>query len=451
MLAITERIVIILKGMDMASPNYVLEMPQLPGIYVFKDKNSSIIYVGKAKRLKARVSSYFRKQEDWKVEELIKEHAIVEYILTKNELEALLLEAQLIRSYKPKYNVLLKYSNPFVYLVITQEKLPQLQLVRRKTGKGTFFGPFLYMKRARSSYEYLVRSLKLRLCNAKIEQGCLDFHMGTCAGNCMPTFSTDEYTIRLLIAQRLLEGKYQDCEILLKKQIVEHNTRLEFEKSRRLSTYLNSLESLFETLKTGFSEKKYVKQISLMEAPLSSKIERPIRALEELQKLLGLSELPASIDCFDISHFQSSYLVGSCIRFTGGIPDKKNFRRFRIKTLTSQNDYAALQEIVSRRYRDISEAPDIVMIDGGKGQLSSVKKLFPNLLCISLAKKEELLHTPDYPDGIYFDVKTPVGQLLIYLRDYAHHFAITYHKLLRSKQFRDSNSTQKKNRSTESL
>jgi excinuclease ABC subunit C len=428
----------------MASPRYVLDMPQLPGIYVFKDKESSIIYVGKAKRLKARVSSYFRKQEDWKVEELIKEHASVEYILTKNELEALLLEAQLIRTYKPKYNVLLKHTNPFVYIVITEDTLPQIQLVRQKKGKGIFFGPFLSKSRARSSYEYLVRSLKLNLCNTKIEQGCLDYHMGICAGNCMPTFSTDEYLIRLLVAQRLLEGNYEECETMLIQQIKEHNARLEFEKSRRLSIYLNSLATLFETLKTGFSERKYVKQISLMETPLDSKIERPIKALEELQKLLKLPTLPSTIDCFDISHFQSSYLVGSCVRFTDGIPDKKNFRRFKIKTLTEQNDYAALQEIVSRRYRNRDEAPDIVMIDGGKGQLSSVKKLFPDLLCISLAKKEELLHTPEQPEGVHLDIQTAMGQLLIYLRDYAHHFAVTYHKLLRSKQYRSSNKVQQK-------
>jgi excinuclease ABC subunit C len=157
-----------------------------------------------------------------------------------------------------------------------------------------------------------------------------------------------------------------------------------------------------------------------------------------LQKLLELPERPETIDCFDISHFQSSYLVGSCIRFKDGLPDKNNFRRFRIKTLTQQNDYAALQEIVSRRYKNPADAPHIVLIDGGKGQLSSVQQLFPGLLCISLAKREELLHTPLHPEGIHLDIQTPLGQLLIYLRDYAHHFAISYHRLLRTKNFTSS-------------
>ncbi len=421
--------------MTMASPDYVRSLPRLPGIYVFKDHSSTIIYVGKAKQLKNRVSSYFRKQDDWKVQELIKEHATIEYILTKNEVEALLLEAQLIRTYKPKYNVLLKHANPFVYLVITTGELPQLELVRQKRGKGTFFGPFLYKKRARSSYEYLMRSLKLRLCATKIEQGCLDYHMGLCAGNCRASFSKEDYLIRLMVAQRLLEGKYEACQTLLIQQIQEHNERLEFEKSKRLSIYLTDLASLFEALKTGFTERKYEKDITVMSTPISAKIQQPIEALFELQKLLGLKERPETIDCFDISHFQSSYLVGSCIRFKEGIPDKNRFRRFRIKTLTEQNDYAALQEIVSRRYRNPEDMPHIALIDGGKGQLSSVQQLFPDLYCISLAKKEELLHTPLHPEGIPLDIKTPLGRLLMSLRDYAHHFAISYHRVLRSKNF----------------
>lgn len=419
----------------MITPDYVRALPKLPGIYVFKNKNNEVIYIGKAKELKVRVSSYFNKTTDWKVRELIKEHATVEHILTKSELEALLLEAQMIRTYKPKYNVLMKNSNPFVYLVITDTELPRLDLVRQKKGKGTFFGPFLYKKRARSSYEYLMRTLRLRLCKVKVDQGCLDYHMGLCAGNCRNDFDKEEYRERLAIARKLLEGNYEECEAHLIKQIKKHNAKLEFEKSKRLNQYLYSLESLFASLKTGFSERKYVKDMNIVTAPITTKVEKPLKALEALGKLLNTDGRPVTIDCFDISHFQGSHIVGSCIRFTNGQPEKNKFRRFKIKTLTNQNDYAALQEIVSRRYRDINNAPDVVLIDGGKGQLSSVKQLFPDLLCISLAKKEELLHTPDHPDGIPLDIKTPMGQLLICLRDYAHHFAVSYHKVLRSKKF----------------
>lgn len=416
------------------TPEYIRKLPKLPGIYVFKDKESGIIYIGKAKSLHSRVISYFRRQnDDWKVQELIKEHALVEYILTKNEIEALLLEAQLIRTFKPKYNVLLKNTNPFVYLMISNEVLPQLKIVRTKKEKGTYFGPFLYKAKANSVYEYLMRTLRLRLCSAKIEQGCLDYHLNRCAGNCLSSFNTQEYVTRIALARRLLEGNYAACEALLKEQITEHNKKMEFEKSRNLSKYFDDLAIIFETLKTGFSETKYVKDITGIVTTLRQKIERPMQAFEELKGLLNLDKVPRTIDCFDISHFQSSYLVGSCIRFTHGVPDKNKFRRFKIKSLIEQNDYAALHEIVSRRYRDPQELPDIVMIDGGKGQLNAVKELFPSTTFISLAKKEEILFTPTHPEGIHLDPQSNVGQILMYLRDYTHHFAISYHKVLRSK------------------
>ena len=418
------------------TPEYIKKLPKLPGIYVFKDKDSGIIYIGKAKSLHSRVISYFRRQnDDWKVQELIKEHAIVEYILTKNEIEALLLEAQLIRTFKPKYNVLLKNTNPFVYLMISAEELPQLKLVRIKKEKGTYFGPFLYKQKASRVYEYLMRTLRLRLCSTKIGQGCLDYHLGRCAGNCLATFNREEYIVRIEFAQRLLEGNYKACEKLLIEQIKEYNRKMEFEKSRNLSSYLDDLIVIFETLKTGFSEKKYVKDITEIVSSLRKQIERPLNALEELKTLLCLDKTPRSIDCFDISHFQSSHLVGSCIRFTHGMPDKNKFRRFKIKSLTEQNDYAALQEIVQRRYRDPQELPDIIMIDGGKGQLNAIKELFPSTMCISLAKKEEILFTPLHPEGIPLDLLSNLGQILIYLRDYTHHFAVSYHKVLRSKNF----------------
>ncbi len=416
------------------TPDYIKKLPKLPGIYVFKDKQSGIIYIGKAKSLHSRVISYFRRQnDDWKVQELIKEHASLEYILTKNEIEALLLEAQLIRTFKPKYNVLLKNTNPFVYLLITAQPLPELKIVRIKKEKGVYFGPFLYKAKANSVYEYLMRTLRLRLCSAKIDQGCLDYHMGRCAGNCLSSFNEEEYKMRIALAQRMLEGNYTACEALLKQQIKEHNLRMEFEKSKNLSKYFNDLEIIFATLKTGFSETKYVKDISAIITTLRQKIERPMQAFEELKVLLGLENIPTTIDCFDISHFQSSYLVGSCVRFTHGVPDKNKFRRFRIKTLTEQNDYASLQQIVQRRYRDPQELPDIVMIDGGKGQLNAVKDLFPSTPFISLAKKEEILFTSNHPEGIHLDPQSSVGQILMYIRDYAHHFAVSYHKVLRSK------------------
>lgn len=412
-------------------------IPKLPGIYVFKGKENNILYVGKAKCLYKRVASYFRRQnEDWKVQELIREYATIEHIITKSETEALLLEAHLIRSFKPKYNVLLKNKNPFVYIVITdKEELPKINIVKSKKEPGYYFGPFLSKQKVTKVINYLTRTLKLRLCSSTIDQGCLDYHLGYCAGSCTAEFNKQEYRMRMMFAKQLLEGDYQACENLLKTQIKEHNKKLEFEKSKHINEYLKDLETIFQTLKAEFSEAKYETDITVIAMPIKYKLESYNQTAQDLQILLNLEKKPISIDCFDISHFQSSYLVGSCIRFTHGIPDRNNFRRFKIKTLTEQNDYAALQEIVARRYKNPKNLPDVILIDGGKGQLNAVKNLAPNTPFISLAKKEERLYTCNNLSGIVLDVQTSLGQLLIYLRDYAHHFAINYHKTIRSKYF----------------
>ena len=154
---------------------------------------------------------------------------------------------------------------------------------------------------------------------------------------------------------------------------------------------------------------------------------------QEIQTFLHLKKAPISIDCFDISHFQSRYIVGSCVRFTNGVPDKNKFRRFKITSLTTQNDYAALQEIVTRRYKKPEDIPDLVVIDGGKGQRNAVLEVFKDAPCVSLAKREEILFSDAHPQGRQLFVNEPVGKLFISLRDYAHHFAISYHRLLRSR------------------
>ncbi|MCL4360879.1 GIY-YIG nuclease family protein [Candidatus Dependentiae bacterium] len=409
-------------------------LPNLPGIYIFKDTTNTIIYVGKAKSLKKRIASYFSKQnQDWKVKDLIAEYSSLEHILTKNETEALLLEAQLIKEYKPKFNVLLKNGNPFLYILITNTEVPEFKLVRIKGEKGTYFGPFLHKGSARSTYDYLVRTFKLRMCKTEIESGCLDFHMGNCAGNCTKIFNSEDYKIRVQLAQQAIDGNHKEFKNTILNKIKEHNQNFEFEKSRHLNKYLDDVEIIFETIKTGFSEKKYRTAIAIV---TSDRAEIPAitdEGLLELQKVLKLDKTPITIDCFDISHFQSSYMTGSCIRFTNGRPDKNKFRRFKIKTLTEQNDYAALQEIVSRRYR-LGDLPDVILIDGGKGQLNSVCSVLPQAKIISLAKREEQVFIPGESASLQLKVQEPLGKLLISLRDYAHHFAIKYHRLLRSKK-----------------
>lgn len=412
----------------------LVTIPPLPGIYLFK-KDAEILYVGKAKCLKKRVSSYFKKGiTDWKVDSLLKEYTHIEHIVAYNETEALLLEAQLIRDHKPKFNVLLKSGQPFVYLAFTHEELPKLCIVRNKKIKGTYFGPFLQKGQARGVYSYLMKTFRLTLCSAKIDNGCLRYHLGLCAGSCLPHFDSQEYRLRIQLAIDLLQGHYTQSLKNLTQKIKEYTQSLEFEKAKNLHYYLQNLEIIFTTLKTRFSEKKYEREIFLTTSPIDKKLIEDSSMAQKLQEAFSLKKAPATIDCFDISHFQSSFIVGSCIRFKRGIPDKNNFRRFKIKTLTQQNDYAALQEIVTRRYKNPEDLPDLMLIDGGKGQLNAIVKLFPQCQILSLAKREELIFAPHLSEPIPLSLHSDMGRLLIGLRDYAHHFAIEYHKLLRSKQ-----------------
>jgi excinuclease ABC subunit C len=208
-----------------------------------------------------------------------------------------------------------------------------------------------------------------------------------------------------------------------------------FEKARNLKRYLDDVNLIFATLEHHYSQAKYADQIVATTTPKVYFAHMPSDIDEQLQQFLRTTAPIKTIDCFDISHFQGNYIVGSCIRFMQGRPDKNKFRRFRVRMITEQNDYAALQEIVFRRYKDATELPDLILIDGGKGQLSAVQQILPHAHIISLAKKEERLFGTYAPEGIKLDLQDPVGKILIALRDYAHHFAISYHRLLRSKGF----------------
>lgn len=415
--------------------------PTLPGVYLFKDAAGIILYIGKATSLKQRVSSYFQKQPtDWKIDALVKEHASIDYILTYTELEASLLEAELIRTNQPKYNVLLKNGQPFVYILFTSHAIPTIKIVRNKKQKGSFFGPFLHKQQARSVYHFLVQTFQLNLCNKKIINGCLDYHIGTCPGSCMPSFNPSDYFFQLQLAQNVLNGKDKEFAKNIEQKITEYSGNFEFEKAQRLNNYLENLHTIFNTIKARYSPKKFATEIFASTMPVTQITDLSPDAARELQCILDLKIPIRTIDCFDISHFQSKNIVGSCIRFTDGKPEKNKFRRFKIQTITEQNDYAALQEIVTRRYAN-NDLPDLILIDGGKGQLSAVKHVLPHALCVSLAKREELLFSDNHPQGYALNVRTLAGKLLIALRDYAHHFAIDYHRLSRRKELTSHQST----------
>jgi excinuclease ABC subunit C len=404
-------------------------LPTLPGVYFFKNKTGEIIYIGKAKNLRHRVYSYFQKNNrDWKVDAILAEYHDLDFIITKNETEAMLLEADLIQQHKPQFNTVFKDGQPFLYILVTSSTLPTLKIVRNKKEKGEYFGPLLHKTQARGVHRYIMNTLQLNICNKKLEHGCLDYHLGNCPGTCKPDFDLNEYLFRIELAKDLLHQKDKTFIARLDEKISAYNRSFSFEQAKQLHTYRDNVETIFHTLQTKYSPKKFKIELFVATTPGPTDLDQ-----KELQELLGIKTPLHTIDCFDISHFQSRSIVGACVRFTDGKPDKNKFRRFRIKTLDQQNDCAALQEIVSRRYKDPNELPDLILIDGGKGQLNAVKSLFAQTEFASLAKREERLFSAHHPEGIMLDVQTPAGKQLIALRDYTHHFAISYHRLRRKK------------------
>ncbi len=411
-------------------------IPTLPGVYLFKNAQGEVVYIGKAKSLRPRVHSYFHKHpQNWKIEEIQREYADLDFIITKSETEAMLLEADLIQRYQPKLNTIFKTGQPFLYILFTNPRnnLPSMQIVRNKKRKGTYFGPFLHKRQARSTYHFLMHTFKLNACNKKIENGCLDYHIGNCPGTCKTDFDKAEYLFRIELAKEVLRKRDKKFIAMIQEKIAQYNKERAFEKSKHFAEYLENVQTIFETIATKFAPEKFAADIFAATTPIHHVAAVHPQVGKELSTLLGLVTPIGTIDCFDISHFQSHSIVGSCVRFTDGKPDKNKFRRFKIQSLTKQNDYAALQEIVTRRYRDLSELPDLILIDGGKGQLSAVQTILPQASIVSLAKREETLFSTHFKNGIKLDVKTDIGKLLIALRDYAHHFAISYHRLRRSK------------------
>lgn len=419
---------------QLASQNF----PHASGVYFFKNENNVILYIGKAKNLKNRLSSYFF-SSDYKVIELLKAATEIEFIITNNEIEALFLEAQLIKQHQPTFNRLLKVGNPYIYIYFSTEKIPSISIVRIKKKHGQYFGPFLTKRDAQIVVEYLKKSLQLNICNKKIESGCLQYHINICSGSCKNDFDLESYKLRLDIARQILDNQYEQAIGLLDEQIHISNAQLNFERSAHLAIYQQHLQAIVKILETLQTTKlTHLKDFAMQATSLHQKknieISSNVELLSNLKKRLGLKKIPYTIDCFDISHMQSQSMVGSCVRFLNGRPDKKNFRHFDIKSITQQNDCAALIEIVTRRYKKSENFPDLIIIDGGKGQLNATAHLAGPADIISIAKGDhrkvgaETIFFPDHHKIIPVDIHQACDRLLLEIRDYAHHFAIEFHR-----------------------
>ena len=398
------------------------DFPDNPGVYLMKDSAGKIVYIGKATSLKKRVASYFTKQHiSIKQEVMLEKVANIEYILTRNEVEALILESALIKKNKPKYNVSLKDDKNYPLIKVTKnEDFPRLIIARRKiNNRAAYFGPYTNAKLLRSALKTLRMVFPYRSCQRLRKSACLDYDLGLCPAPCVGKITKKEYKENIDNLYLFLEGK----NALLLKQI-----------SKRMSVYAK---------KRNFEKAKQMRdKISALSSILGA---RPFSLgnleAEELKNILHIKKDIERIEAFDISSISGNIVVGAMVSFLKGRPDKTNYRKFKIKS-EKLDDCASIAEIIRRRYRRVVSkevpAPDLIIIDGGKGQLNSAKRelaaLRLRIPVISIAKKEEQIYKPNQTAPLKLKIDSMALTLVRRIRDEAHRFAISYHRLLRKKK-----------------
>ncbi|MDR0981524.1 MAG: excinuclease ABC subunit UvrC [Methanocalculaceae archaeon] len=515
-------------------PFSLADIPHSPGCYLYKDSTGTIIYVGKAKDLRKRVSSYFQKRDhDPKTQKLVRTIADVEYIVTGTDEEAYLLENNLIKRHQPKYNIDLRDAKSYAYIELTKEMFPRITIARKAKGAGQFFGPFVSGKERQYVMTVVKKVFRLRSCKnmPRNMRPCLRYHIGNCTGPCTGRVSAEEYARQCGQAEAVLKGKTAELVATLTEEMNRYSAAMEFEAAMRcrdvilavthragrqyvsrqkdydedvihfipaegmvylmvFHVYKGTLggreEFIFEESE-GFFEEFLLQYYSEHAAPrevivpdavdeslagyLGSVAGRKVLItvpkqgekakllelarknietvhfgdeirVEELRKALHLADAPRVIECFDISHLSGTDTVASMVQFRNGRADKKNYRRFRIKTVDGVDDFASMAEVVRRRYSRLvaeeRELPDLILIDGGKGQLSSAKRVLDELEVdvpvISLAEREEEVFVSGVPFPLPFGKKTQANMFLQEIRDEAHRFAVEYNRLLRKKR-----------------
>ena len=536
-------------------PNLEIQLktlPNQPGVYQYYDKEGTIIYVGKAKNLKKRVSSYFTKtHENGKTRVLVKKIANIKHIVVETETDALLLENNLIKKHKPRYNVLLKDDKSYPWICIKKERFPRVFSTRRVFKDGSdYFGPYTSGKTVYILLDLIKGLYSLRNCNfnlseEKAEAGkykvCLEYHLGNCKGACEALETEAEYNDNIKAIKDILKGNFKDSLSQFKIQMKQFAENMQFEEAQKIKEKVQVLENyqakstivnpkisnvdvfsimsdesygyvnflqlsygsiirshtleikkkldetdlqllqlaiteirqrfnsnskeiyvpfkvdLGEDLKVTvpkLGDKKHILDLSLrnakyfrMERFKQMKIVDPDRhanrIMAQMKVDLRLSEEPRHIECFDNSNIQGTHPVAACVVFKNGKPSKKEYRHFNIKTVEGPDDFASMEEVVYRRYKRLLEEdqplPQLIIIDGGKGQLSSALKsldalnLRGKIAIIGIAKRLEELFYPDDPIPLYLDKKSETLKITQQLRNEAHRFGIEHHRNKRSK------------------
>jgi len=402
----------------------ISKLPLTSGVYLMKGAAGKVIYVGKAVSLRKRVQSYFRRTRGprTKADLLVAEIAVIDHLPTASEAEALILEASLIKQYRPKYNVELRDDKSYPLIEVTAETYPRITVQRPSTRKkgAKYYGPYVNPRLIREALTIIRKIFPFRTCEPFPDKECLDYHIGLCAAPCISKISKREYRKNVKNVCLILEGKKDALYRGLKKEMEAASAARRYEQAARIRDQLRAIGALY----SGTKDINYYKEA------------------EQLQRALGLPRLPERIETFDISNIMGNQAVGSMVSFFCGRPDKNQYRRFRIKEVRGIDDFRMIAEIVKRRYRRLRNEgapyPDLIVIDGGKGQLSAavgeLNALEVNIPIVSLAKREEEVFLPGKRDALRLAMDSLGLKLLVRMRDEAHRFAVNYHRHLRTKQ-----------------
>ena len=420
------------------------QFPDTPGVYLFQDKLGRVIYIGKAKNLRARAGSYFLKAaaQDSRTSQLVLEAYDIDYMETEGEVDALLKEARLVKDIQPKFNRDLRDDKSFPYLQITtHEDFPRVEITRTPRTSGVkLYGPFASVGSLRGALQVLQRVFKFRTCPLDIEESddrwrwfrpCLLASIRQCTAPCNLRISKEEYRKDINRLRKFLDGGRKPLLAEMRAEMQEAAAARRFEQAAKLRDEIQMLESLENR---GDLEKNEQPEVFYND---------PKKGLAGLQKVLKLEKQPRTIEGCDIAHLSGTETVASLVQFIDGLPFKPGYRRYRIREVAGIDDYASMHEVVARRFRRLSVEgegfPDILLIDGGKGQLGKALTAFETLgitppLVLSLAKKEELIYVMGRDEPIRLSRHAFGLRLLQYVRDEAHRFAQHYHHLLRRKR-----------------
>jgi excinuclease ABC subunit C len=425
----------------------VKTFPQTPGIYLMKDASGVVIYIGKAKNLRNRASSYFlqaaaveARTADW-----IGDIADIDFMECESEVDALLTENRLIKDIQPRHNKDLKDDKSFPYLMITtHEDFPRVEITRTPKDRGAkLYGPFTSAGQLRGAIQVMQRVFKFRTCSLDIEESdsrwnwfrpCLLASINQCTAPCNLRISKEDYKRDIRRLQTFLEGGSKKLLAQMRDEMSEASKSMEFEKAARLRDEIKLLENLDRRGEIDTHAQPEVFYID------------PKKGVRGLRKVLGMDHEPRVIEGVDIAHLGGTDTVASLVQFIDGLPFKPGYRRYKIQGVQGIDDFRSIHEVISRRFRMLEDQqesfPDLLMIDGGKGQLNAALAAFRDQgitppVMVSLAKREEEIYRPGDSEPIVLKRNAFALRLLQYVRDEAHRFAQHYHHMLRRKSTLD--------------